>query len=116
MYAIIPSSTTAGGGRSSSSSSTSRRTVRKFNDGKKDSENDDLGHFGPVTGLSTKVTSKSDNRSGVSLSRGFARGAQGMILTCGVDWTTKLWAPAYSDKPLLSLLSHSYDYMCDVQW
>mmetsp|Transcript_676 Transcript_676/g.863 ORF Transcript_676/g.863 Transcript_676/m.863 type:complete len:136 (+) Transcript_676:432-839(+) len=29
---------------------------------------------------------------------------------------SKLWTPAYSDKPLLNLLSHSYDYMCDVQW
>merc|ERR1712154_326197 len=27
-----------------------------------------------------------------------------------------LWAPAYTDKPILTLLSHSYDYMCDVQW
>jgi dynein intermediate chain len=50
------------------------------------------------------------------LSKGFARGAHGLVLSCGVDWTTKLWAPAYADKPLLNLLSHSYDYMSDVQW
>ncbi len=121
MYAIVPSSTTttsttttAGGSRSSSSNS--RRTVRKLNDGKKDPAINDFSHYGPVTGLSTKVTSKVDKDGGVSLTRGFARGTRGMVLTCGVDWTTKLWAPAYSDKPLLNLLSHSYDYMCDVQW
>jgi dynein intermediate chain len=117
LYAIVSSSTTtSGGGRSSTSSSTSRRTVRKLNNSKKDPGNSDLYHYGPVTGLSTRVTSNSNKTDGVSLSRGFARGAKGMVLTCGVDWTTKLWAPAYSDKPLLSLLSHSYDYMCDVQW
>jgi len=79
-------------------------------------------HFGMVTGLSTKKTSmlpkagSGSGSGGVSLSRGFVRGANGLALSCGVDWTTKLWAPAYSDKPLMNLLSHSYDYMCDVQW
>ena len=127
MYAIVSSSTTSSGGGTggggvggsgrSSSSSTSRRTVRKLNDGKKDPGNNNnynnisnhLSHYGPVTGLSTKLTSKSDTSDGFSISRGFARGTKGMVLTCGVDWTTKLWAPAYSDKPLLYLFSHSYN-------
>ncbi len=136
MYAITSSSVTntGGGGRSSTtttntastSSSTSRRTIRKLNKGmstttsqqQQQSGNDpfDAGHYGPVTGLSTQSNKADDSGNVVSLSRGFARGSRGMVLTCGVDWTTKLWAPAYSDKPLLNLLSHSYDYMCDVQW
>ena len=131
MYAIISSSVTNAGGSgsrtsstsgdsatSSSTSSSSRRTIRKLTSTQKQQVGNDafIGHYGPVTGLSTQLTSKVDSVSGISLSRGFARGCKGMVLTCGVDWTTKLWAPAYSEKPLLNLLSHSYDYMCDVQW
>jgi len=79
-------------------------------------------HYGMVTGLSTKSSSMLQRKGsgganvGVSLARGFVTGANGLALSCGVDWTTKLWAPAYTDKPLMNLLSHSYDYMCDVQW
>jgi len=112
IYGIVSSSTS--GGRSSSS----RRTVRKLKDATADAQQqqtNDFNHYGPVSGISTKLISKSDS-DGISLSRGFARGAKGLVLTCGVDWTTKLWAPAYTDKPLLNFLSHSYDYMCDVQW
>lgn len=128
MYAIISSSVTntggsgsrtssTSGGSATSSSSSSRRTIRKLTSTQQQVGNDAfIGHYGPVTGLSTQLTSKVDGGSGISLSRGFARGSRGMVLTCGVDWTTKLWAPAYSEKPLLNLLSHSYDYMCDVQW
>ena len=80
-------------------------------------EGESAHHFGMVTGLSTKTMPKSgSDEDGVGLSRGFVRGAKGLALSCGIDWTTKLWAPAYSDKPLMNLLSHSYDYMCDVQW
>lgn len=113
MYAIVSSSS---GTRSSSSTSTSRRSIRKIYGGTKQPGDNNMGHYGPLTGLSTKVTSKVDDVNGISLSKGFACGTKGMVLTCGVDWTTKLWAPAYSDKPLLNLLSHSYDYMSDVQW
>jgi dynein intermediate chain len=77
-------------------------------------ESDAFGHYGNVTSIATKPALKTD--SSVALSKGFARGAHGLVLSCGVDWTTKLWAPAYADKPLLNLLSHSYDYMSDVQW
>ena len=75
-------------------------------------------HFGNVTGLATKVMLKGrgDGDDRVPLSRGYVRGVHGLVLSCGIDWTTKLWAPAYTDKPILTLLSHSYDYMCDVQW
>ena len=75
-------------------------------------------HFGNVTGLATKVMPKGlvDGDDRVPLSRGYVRGVHGLVLSCGIDWTTKLWAPAYTDKPILTLLSHSYDYMCDVQW
>jgi len=69
-------------------------------------------HFGMVTSISTM--SPKDGRAG--LAKGFLRGVGGLVLTCGVDWTVKLWAPAYKDTPLLSLVSHSYDYMSDVQW
>jgi dynein intermediate chain, cytosolic len=69
-------------------------------------------HFGMVTSISTM--SPKDGRAG--LAKGFLRGTGGLVLTCGVDWTVKLWAPAYKDTPLLSLVSQSYDYMSDVQW
>ena len=70
-------------------------------------------HFGMVTSIST-LSPKDGGRAG--LAKGFLRGAGGLVLTCGVDWTVKLWAPAYKDTPLLSLVSNSYDYMSDVQW
>ena len=115
MYAITSSSSSTSG-RGNTSSSSSRRSIRKLNSGSRDPGSNDLGHYGPVTGLSAKVMSKANDASSVSISKGFARGTKGMALTCGVDWTTKLWGPAYSEKPLLSFLSHSYDYMSDVQW
>jgi len=107
IHAIFPS--TSGGGRSSSS----KRTIVKFDSSSK-SGGDQPGHYGNVTGLSTKPPLK--NNSNVGIVKGFARGHQGLVLSSGVDWTTKLWAPAYTEKPLLSLLSHSYDYMSDVAW
>lgn len=85
----------------------SRKQVRKLDCG------DDEGHFGMVTSVATKAQ-KSAKAAG--LSKGFLRGAGGLFLSSGVDWTVKMWAPAYTDKSLLSLVSHSYDYMSDVQW
>eukprot|EP00568_Trieres_chinensis_P005888 CAMPEP_0183296076 /NCGR_PEP_ID=MMETSP0160_2-20130417/3792_1 /TAXON_ID=2839 ORGANISM="Odontella Sinensis, Strain Grunow 1884" /NCGR_SAMPLE_ID=MMETSP0160_2 /ASSEMBLY_ACC=CAM_ASM_000250 /LENGTH=179 /DNA_ID=CAMNT_0025457651 /DNA_START=1 /DNA_END=540 /DNA_ORIENTATION=- len=73
-----------------------------------------------VTGVSTKIAASHSaggtTTPGGQISRGFLRGARGLVLTCGVDWTTRLWAPAHSDAPLLTLPSHSYDYMSDVRW
>lgn len=83
-----------------------KRQVRKLEPGSE-------GHYGMVTSLSTK-SQKASARAG--LSKGFLRGSGGMFLSAGVDWTVKMWAPAYGDKPLLSLVSHSYDYMSDVKW
>jgi len=110
IHTIQPSPTAAGGG--SGAPRASRRPVRTLDTG------DDIsncGHFGMVTSVATKTLSKKD-AGRVGLSKGFLRGSGGLVLTSGIDWTTKLWAPAYSDKPLLSLVSHSYDYMSDVQW
>jgi len=108
-------SATAGATSSAArSSSTSRRAVKKMNGG----HTDNNGHFGMITGISTKVLPRSNtssHRSG-SVARGFLRGSNGLVLTCGVDWTTKLWAPAYKDDPILSFFSPCYDYMADVQW
>lgn len=107
IHTIQSSSTTTGGG---SAPRASRRPVRTLEPGE-----DSTGHFGMVTSVATKTLSKKDGgRAG--LSKGFLRNSGGLLLTSGVDWTTKLWAPAYADKPLLSLVSHSYDYMSDVQW
>ena len=92
---------------SQSTSQRSRRQVRKLESGKVE------GHFGMITSVSTKKL-KAPARAG--LSKGFLRGSGGLFLTAGVDWTVKLWSPAYTDKPLLSLVSHTYDYMSDVQW
>jgi WD40 repeat protein len=73
------------------------------------------GHYGMVTSIATKVV-KRGVVSAAGHSKGFLRGSGGLVLTTGVDWTVKLWAPAYRDTPLLSWVSHSYDYMSDVQW
>jgi dynein intermediate chain len=80
---------------------------------------DGAAHFGMITSLSTKPQVK-ETATGSSrpsgLAKGFVRGIDGFLLSVGVDWTVKLWAPAYNDKPLWSVVSHSYDYMCDVKW
>lgn len=86
----------------------------------------DMGHYGMVTSVSTRPymtpsntprsSKESTDASSGGMSKGFLRGAGGLVVTTGVDWSTKLWAPAYSDLPLMSFLSSSYDYMCDAQW
>lgn len=109
MYSALSSSSTQSGGQRHS-----RRQVRKLDTADKEGEN--LGHFGMVTSLSTKILKKGAASRSAGLAKGFLRGSGGLILSSGVDWTVKLWAPAYSDAPLLSLVSHSYDYMSDVKW
>lgn len=89
----------------------------------------DMGHFGMITAVATRssainagnsprLSNKETASSGLGggSSRGFLRGVGGLVVTTGVDWSTKIWAPAYSNVPLLSYLSNSYDYMCDAQW
>jgi dynein intermediate chain, cytosolic len=103
-------------------------------------------HFGVVTALSAKVFKGSASAAAYSrTSTGLLRGSGGLVLSAGVDWTTKLWAPAYAVAaaqsggaggggaptssgtssrhqqqqplmPLWSATSHSYDYMSDVKW
>mmetsp|Transcript_9727 Transcript_9727/g.13750 ORF Transcript_9727/g.13750 Transcript_9727/m.13750 type:complete len:689 (-) Transcript_9727:785-2851(-) len=111
IHTIQPSPTAAGGG-SSGAPRASRRPIRTLDTG---DDMNNVGHFGMVTSIATKTLNKKD-AGRVGLFKGFLRGSGGLVLTSGIDWTTKLWAPAYTDKPLLSLVSHSYDYMCDVQW
>lgn len=103
LYTIQSGQTAIGGG----GGQRSKRKVAKLEPGPGD------GHFGMITALSTK-TLKASARAG--LTKGFLRGSGGLFLSAGVDWTVKMWGPAYTDKPLLSLVSHSYDYMSDVQW
>lgn len=102
LYTIQSNMNSLGGG-----GQRSKRKVAKLDPGT------DGGHYGMISSVSTK-TLKSSTRAG--LTKGFLRGSGGLFLTAGVDWTVKLWGPAYTDKPLLSLVSHSYDYMSDVQW
>jgi dynein intermediate chain len=79
-----------------------------------------IGHFGMVTSVAARPIINSSNSPRLSSSegifKGFLKGVGGLVVTTGVDWSTKLWAPAYKDRPLMSFLSNSYDYMCDVQW
>lgn len=49
-------------------------------------------HFGMVTAVSTK---------------------KDLVLSSGVDWTVKLMK---NEKEIWSVVSHTYDYMSDVQW
>jgi len=87
----------------------------------------DSGHYGMVTAVAARpaIVHNSNTRSSMKetmttsssgMSKGFLRGVGGLLVTTGVDWSTKLWAPGYTDAPLMSFLSNSYDYMCDVQW
>ena len=88
----------------------------------------EMGHFGMVTSVAARPsvphanTPRGGNKETTSAvggggsSKGFLRGAGGLVVTTGVDWSTKLWAPAHADGPLMSFLSNSYDYMCDAQW
>lgn len=105
---------TAHSSSQSGSQRSSRRQVRKLD--ASDSEGENVGHYGMVTSLSTKTLKKGAASRAAGLSKGFLRGSGGLVLSSGVDWTVKLWAPAYSDAPLTSLVSHSYDYMSDVEW
>jgi dynein intermediate chain len=104
IYTVQSPNASLGGG--GGGGQRSRRQVRKLDCG-------DECHFGMVTSVATKSLNSSA-RAG--LSKGFLRGTGGLFLSSGVDWTVKLWAPAYTDKAILSLVSHSYDYMSDVQW
>lgn len=102
----VQSSPTSQGQRSS------RRAVRKLERDEETSKH----HYGLVTAISAKTIPNGASSRAVGLSKGFLRGSGGLILSSGVDWSVKLWAPAYSDNPLTSWVSHSYDYMSDVQW
>lgn len=106
---------------------TARRTVRKFDvvssdpGEAKEAGGDEKptsipGHYGMITSVSTKTIPMGASSRTAGLAKGFLRGSGGLVLTSGVDWSTKLWAPAYSDQPLMSWVSPSYDYMSDVQW
>lgn len=107
-HGLLYSISTSEGQRSS------RKHLRKFDS--TDKEGDALGHYGMVTSISTKVLKSGSSLRTAGLSKGFLRGTGGLVLTSGVDWTVKLWCPAYSDSPLMSFVSHSYDYMCDAKW
>lgn len=81
--------------------------------------NGSVGHYGLVTSVAARPYMNSNSNKSLPSGgtfKGFLQGAGGLVVTTGVDWSTKLWAPAYTDKPLMSFLSNSYDYMCDVQW
>ena len=97
-----------------------RRQAKKWET--TDANGENLGHYGMVTSISAKNAMKQTNASpqprtaNLGFSKGFLRGSGGLLVSSGVDWTVKLWAPAYHDKPLMSWLSHSYDYMSDVAW
>ncbi|KAL3772142.1 hypothetical protein ACHAW5_000197, partial [Stephanodiscus triporus] len=79
----------------------------------------ETGHYGVVTGIAARnvVPALRTPRGGATTtpsaasSRGFSRGLAGLVVTTGVDWSTKLWAPAHRDRPLTSFLSNSYDYI-----
>lgn len=116
---VPPSATT---GSSGGGQRVSRRQVKKMDMSGEDDNH--LGHYGMITSISAKLRSsmKSNTNSSNSThmgttSKGFFRGIGGLLVSSGVDWTVKLWGPAYhSDKPLMSYVSHSYDYMSDVAW
>lgn len=118
----VPPSTASASG-SGGGHRVTRRQVKKM-DMSGDDDNH-LGHYGMITAISAKLRSsmKSNNNNNLSqaphlgtTSKGFFRGVGGLLVSSGVDWTVKLWGPAYHSKPLMSYVSHSYDYMSDVAW
>ena len=60
-------------------------------------------HFGPIMSLNLHSSSKKST-AGIS-SNGFSRGSDGLLLSCGIDWTTKVFAPAFSETALLTIVS-----------
>ncbi|KAL9188235.1 hypothetical protein ACHAXT_006613 [Thalassiosira profunda] len=84
----------------------------------------EMGHYGMVTAVAARpaiaaypnTPRGNKDTASTGTAKGFSLGAGGLLVTTGVDWSTKLWAPAYGDRPLVSFLSHSYDYVCDAQW
>eukprot|EP00577_Skeletonema_sp_RCC1716_P005554 CAMPEP_0113382638 /NCGR_PEP_ID=MMETSP0013_2-20120614/5947_1 /TAXON_ID=2843 ORGANISM="Skeletonema costatum, Strain 1716" /NCGR_SAMPLE_ID=MMETSP0013_2 /ASSEMBLY_ACC=CAM_ASM_000158 /LENGTH=767 /DNA_ID=CAMNT_0000265155 /DNA_START=11 /DNA_END=2311 /DNA_ORIENTATION=- /assembly_acc=CAM_ASM_000158 len=140
MHAIFASSGRDGSGGGGGGAS-SKRVVRTIHPGgvfgnknlddatslEGDDEALDSGHYGMVTAVAARpaIVNNANTRSSMKetttpsssgMSKGFLRGAGGLLVTTGVDWSTKLWAPGYTDAPLMSFLSNSYDYMSDVQW
>jgi dynein intermediate chain, cytosolic len=107
IYTVAASSQ-SGGQRSS------RRQMKKLES--VDEQGENCGHYGMVTSLSTKSLKAGASTHSAGMAKGFLRGNGGLVLSSGVDWTVKLWSPAYSDRPLQSFVSHSYDYMSDVAW
>lgn len=117
---------------SSSSTSASRKQVRKLEatlgatatttaDGDAAAATtSSVGHFGLVTALSAKSLKRSTITTSTTSTGSGNRpsaGTSGLVLSSGIDWTVKLWAPTWTEAPLLqSWVSHSYDYMTHVQW
>ncbi|KAK1743533.1 cytoplasmic dynein intermediate chain-like protein [Skeletonema marinoi] len=141
MHAIFASSGRDGSGGGGGGGASSKRVVRTIHPGgvfgnknlddatslEGDDEALDSGHYGMVTAVAARpaIVNNANTRSSMKetttpsssgMSKGFLRGAGGLLVTTGVDWSTKLWAPGYTDAPLMSFLSNSYDYMSDVQW
>jgi dynein intermediate chain, cytosolic len=111
MYTVAAPAQAGGGGGGQRSS---RRQAKKM--ATVDEEGENHGHYGLITSLSAKSLKKGATTRAAGLTKGFLRGSGGLTLSAGVDWTVKLWAPAYTDRPLVSFVSHSYDYMSDVMW
>lgn len=108
MYSVASQAQAGSGQRSG------RRQAKKLTT--VDEEGENHGHYGLITSLSAKTLKKGATTRAAGITRGYLRGSGGLTLSAGVDWTVKLWAPAYADRPLVSFVSHSYDYMSDVMW
>jgi WD40 repeat protein len=114
--ALVTSSGGDDGGSAGASHSGTMGDDDNNNNSNQQEDESSLGHYGMVTSISTKMLKPGSPLRAAGLSKGFLKGLGGLVLTSGVDWTVKLWSPASSDTPLLSLPSHSYDYMSDVKW
>jgi WD40 repeat protein len=114
--AALTTSTDGDGSGGTSGGGASSGTTGNDNNSNQDEDSSSLGHYGMVTSISTKMLKPGSPLRAAGLHKGFLKGLGGLVLTSGVDWTVKLWSPASSDAPLLSMVSHSYDYMCDVKW
>jgi len=83
-----------------------KKIVREFSGGANT-------HFGPVTGLDVH---RSGSAANPATSRGFSVGSDGLVVSCGIDWSTRVYAPWVKDEPVFSVVSDSYDPVSDVKW
>ena len=135
LHAIFAGTGRDGGGGAGSS----RRVVRRVHPGgvlapagegeeadPAAAEAAEAGHYGVVTSVAARPAGGHGGQSGGrDTTSSDSIGARNLLVTTGVDWTTKIWSPNYqgggdstrvTSRPLVTYLGSSYDYVADAAW